>query len=53
MNTNTTTLLEHEDSDLDDLLYAGMPGLVPRDTESSHDDSDDSMPILLTRSNRG
>ena len=30
-----------------------MPGLVPRDTESSDDDSDDSMPVLLTRSNQG
>ena len=30
-----------------------MPGLVPRDTESSDDDSDDSMPVLLTRSNHG
>ena len=53
VNANTRTLLEDEDSDLDDLSYTGMPGLVPRDAESSDDDLDDSMPVLLTRSNHG
>lgn len=54
MNGNTTTLLEDENSDLvDDPLYAGMPGLEPRDADSSDDDLDNSMPVLLTRSNNG
>ena len=55
MNANTTTLLEDEDtSDLDEPLYAGIPGLVPRDhADSSDNNSDDSMSILLTRSNHG
>ena len=54
VNANTTTLLEgDEDSDLDEPSYAGMPGLEPRDTDSSNDNSNDSMPVLLTRSNHG
>ena len=54
VKTNTTTLLENEDNNLDgDPSYAGMPGLVPRDPESSDDNSDDSMPVLLTRNNLG
>ena len=43
MKANTITSLEDEDSNLGDPSYAGMPGLVPRDTESSDDDLDDNM----------
>ena len=53
VTTNTTTLLEDDDGDLDDPSYTGMPGLVSRDPDSSDDDSDDSMPFLLSRSNIG
>ena len=46
--TGNMTTLEDEDSNLDDSMYVGIPGLCPGDEKSSDDDSDDSMPTLLT-----